>query len=150
MIVLQQEPEFVSNPFRVGQMVRTYSFPRVRCATLGCVVQPLRGKDSSCQCSPDGYSFPWLFASWCEELALPAVPAGFLRVVLALTTYGNSGQPQAVSATPGRRVVDIAGPRPAADSDAEPAAAPAYPVRGPLRGAHLVVAPLPDVPVHVV
>jgi hypothetical protein len=34
----------LSNPFRVVKEVFLSLFPRVRCATLGCVVQPLRGK----------------------------------------------------------------------------------------------------------
>jgi hypothetical protein len=33
----------LSNPFRVGKEVYRSLSPRVRCATLGCVVQPLRG-----------------------------------------------------------------------------------------------------------
>jgi hypothetical protein len=35
----------LSNPFRVGKEEYLSLFPRVRCATLGCVVQPLRGKN---------------------------------------------------------------------------------------------------------
>jgi hypothetical protein len=37
----------LSNPFRVGKEVYRSLSPRVRCATLGCVVQPLRGKEPS-------------------------------------------------------------------------------------------------------
>jgi hypothetical protein len=35
----------LSNPFRVGKEDYLPHSPRVRCATLGCVVQPLRGKN---------------------------------------------------------------------------------------------------------